>query len=252
MKTIELEPNQVHRGTLLLVNSEHPFYDSQMNGLVNADARTPDILIRRDAANILQLILQHILAKGQIIPVSGYRSAAEQTEIFKDSLRDNGEEFTRKYVAQPNHSEHQTGLAIDLGLNKGKIDFICPHFPYEGICERFRQTAPKHGFIERYAKEKESITGIGHEPWHFRYVGYPHSEIMVENQLAMEEYMEFIKKYTPEHPLVHEQKNGRKTWVYYVPQDKEKTVVAIPETTAYQVSGNNMDGYIVTLWGEQQ
>lgn len=81
-------------------------------------------------------------------------------------------------------SEHQTGLAIDLAENKEQIDFICPHFPYTGICGEFRAAAPRFGFIERYVSGKEQITGIGAEPWHFRYVGYPHSVIMAEKNYS--------------------------------------------------------------------
>lgn len=251
MKTITLEQNQVHRGTLLLVNEKYPLHSASVGGLANADARTPDILMRRDAANVLQLIFGKISANDRIIPVSGYRSFAEQTEIFEASLREHGEAFTRKYVALPNHSEHQTGLAIDLGLNEGEIDFIRPRFPYEGICGRFRETAPDYGFIERYAKDKEQITGIGYEPWHFRYVGYPHSEIMAQNHLALEEYMEFIRAYTEDRPLVHRQKNGRDTQVYCVSAQGAETDIRVPETAAYQISGNNIDGFIITVWGER-
>lgn len=64
-------------------------------------------------------------------------------------LQENGTEFTAKFVAMPGHSEHQTGLAIDLGLRQPDIDFIRPAFPYEGICQKFRELAPAFGFIER-------------------------------------------------------------------------------------------------------
>ncbi len=114
----------------------------------------------------------------------------EQTQIYEDSLRENGGEFTKKFVALPGCSEHQTGLAIDLGLCKEEIDFICPDFPYEGICQKFRQMAPDYGFVERYPAGKEKVTGIGHEPWHFRYVGRPHARIMTDRGLVLEEYLE--------------------------------------------------------------
>ena len=68
---------------------------------------------------------------------------AEQTQIFEDSLKENGAEFTQKVVAKPGCSEHQTGLAIDLGQNIPPIDFIRPDFPYYGICNKFR-TEPAH------------------------------------------------------------------------------------------------------------
>lgn len=76
-------------------------------------------------------------------------------------------------MAFPDHSEHQTGLAIDLAEDRPDIDFIRPQFPYEGICRKFRERAAEFGFVERYKSEKQKITGIGAEPWHFRYVGRP-------------------------------------------------------------------------------
>ena len=84
----------------------------------------------------------------------------------------------------------ETGLAIDLALNAPDIDFICPEFPRTGICRKFRELAPYYGFIERYQKAKEPITGISEEPWHFRYVGTPHSVVIAENGLSLEEYIE--------------------------------------------------------------
>lgn len=79
-----------------------------------------------------------------------------------------------------------------MGLNKQDIDFIRPDFPYDGICGEFRKVAPNYGFIQRYTEDKEKITGISHEPWHFRYVGYPHSQIITERGLSLEEYIEFV------------------------------------------------------------
>ena len=116
MKTIELEKEEIYCGNLLLVNKNYPLRDNNVKGLVPADVRFPNILMKRDVANVLQLIFEKISAGNSIVPVSGYRSLEEQTAIYDGSLKDNGEDFTRKYVALPNHSEHQTGLAIDLGL----------------------------------------------------------------------------------------------------------------------------------------
>ena len=122
-------------------------------------------------------------------PVSGWRSFEEQTDIYQNSLVKNGRSFTRKYVALPGHSEHQTGLAIDLGLRGPELDFIRPDFPYTGICQRFRERAVDFGFVERYPAGKEAVTGITHEPWHFRYVGPAHAREIVRRGLALEEYL---------------------------------------------------------------
>ena len=250
MKTIELKKEKVYCGNLLLVNAEYPLKNNNAESLIPADIRFPDILMKRDAAYVLQLVLEKICAGNSIVPVSGYRSLDEQFDIWNVSLRDNGEDFTRKYVALPNHSEHQTGLAIDLGLNEKEIDFIRPDFPYVGSCNEFRKAAPDYGFIERYAKDKEEITGISHEPWHFRYVGYPHSKIMQENGFSLEEYTQFIKAYLEDKKYLFEQAHRAEIEIYYVPAKDDKTLIKIPENCVYQISGNNIDGFVVTIWGK--
>ncbi|HCC35480.1 MAG TPA: peptidase M15 [Ruminococcaceae bacterium] len=249
MNTIKFSKDKIYSGNLLLVNLRHRIRSGTSMDLIPADTQLPGVLLRRDAANALRIILDEISAGSAIVPVSGYRSAAEQKSIYDGSLKDNGEEFTRKFVAPPHHSEHQTGLAIDLGLNKENIDFIRPDFPYEGICNAFRKIAPDYGFIERYPNKKEHITGIAHEPWHFRYVGYPHSEIMKEKSLVLEEYIDFIKRYTRDGNHLRVCKNRKTIEIFYVAADKSEAVtITVPKKTLCQVSGNNVDGFIVTVW----
>ena len=62
-------------------------------------------------------------------------------------------------------AEHQTGLAIDLGENGPEVDFLCPAFPDSGPCGALRRRAADFGFVLRYPKGKENVTGIGYEPW---------------------------------------------------------------------------------------
>ena len=248
MKTIRLEKKKIHCGNLLLVNAQYSLREIDTKELKAVDMCFPTILMKRCAANSLQLILKKISAGNTIVPVSGYRSKEEQTEIYDDSLKTNGEKFTRKYVALPDHSEHQTGLAIDLALNKKQIDFIRPEFPYEGICDEFRRTAPDYGFVERYAKDKEEVTGISHEPWHFRYVGFPHSKIMKENGFSLEEYMEFIKYSREDCGILYKSADKTEAEIYYLPAAENRTEITVPDTCVYQISGNNTDGFIVTVW----
>ncbi len=248
MKNIELQRQRLHHGDLVLVNAKHPLRRSEMQDMIPADMSFPDILMKREAANALKLIIEKISAGDSIIPVSGYRSPEEQGDIYMASLKDNGEDFTRQYVAMPEHSEHQTGLAIDLGVNKNKMDFICPDFPYDGICNEFRHAAAEYGFIERYEKGKEGLTGIAHEPWHFRYVGYPHSIIMKERGFALEEYTEYIKRYRNDCRLVYSTGRNLDVEIYYIPADDDCVVVSVPEDCVYRVSGNNTDGFVMTLW----
>lgn len=248
MKTQILAREQVYQGNLLLVNGRYPYHEGQREATLAPNERFSAVLLRRTAAEALRAAWRGIGTGDEIVPVSGSRSKSEQVQIYEQSLRDNGEAFTCRYVARPGHSEHQTGLAIDLGLRKDVIDFIRPDFPDTGICERFRQAAPDYGFILRYPKEKEDITGISYEPWHFRYVGCPHARLMAEQGLTLEEYIERIRRYRPDHRLSYPFSRGRQAEIYFLPAEDGGQAVNIPEGQYCQISGNNVDGFIVTVW----
>lgn len=175
--------------TLILVNGQHAYPADTAQDLIPVHEDYPNILLEHEAAQALAHFMKQLDGWRFIVPVSGWRSIEEQRMIYEESLRDNGPVFTEQFVARPGHSEHQTGLAIDLGLRQPSIDFIRPEFPYKGICQQFRELAPFHGFVERYPAGKEIITGVAHEPWHFRYVGMPHSERMARMGLTLEEYL---------------------------------------------------------------
>lgn len=173
----------------VLVNADHPYQDKKDKKLVTYPGT--DILLEEETAKMLYALLR-TLPRGEIVLVSGYRSFEEQEQIWKDSVAENGLEFTKKYVAKPGCSEHQTGLAVDLGLNAENIDFIRPAFPYEGVCQTFRKRAAAYGFIERYQKDKEAVTKIAAEQWHFRYVGAAHARAICEKHMALEEYIDWL------------------------------------------------------------
>ena len=224
MKKIVLDQEDLHRGILILVNEKYKIAwdvpkglavigntgrpeglnDKTLKRQANADALTghpEDVLLERQAGARLEQLMDEIDGWDVIAPVSGWRSRGEQQSIWDESMRDNGSEYTRTYVALPGHSEHQTGLAIDLGLRREHIDFICPEFPDTGVCGQFRERAADYGFVLRYPAGKENITGIGHEPWHFRYVGVPHARIMTEQGMTLEEYTDYIRQFdSPVHP----------------------------------------------------
>lgn len=228
-----MNKNSIYNGDLVLINYDYNLNIEFFNkNLVQFD--NSKIRLDQRAMDALKEIFKKLDIKDQILPVSGYRSHKLQKEIYEQSLIDNGEDFTRKYVALPGHSEHETRLAIDLGLNEGEIDYIRPHFPYHGICQEFRNLAPDYGFIERYLKDKIEITKISQEPWHFRYVGYPHSKIMSELNLCLEEYIYAIKSFDSNHPYIFEN--------YSIFYSKFLTNIS------GSVSGNNVDGYIITKY----
>lgn len=233
----------IHSGLLILVNSEHPIQHMERPVLAPAVPGS-DILLDTRAAAMLSGLISRLGAAGEIVPVSGWRSAEEQQEIWDGSILENGAEFTRKYVALPGCSEHQTGLAIDLALRADSIDFIRPEFPYDGICGRFRALAADYGFVERYKSGKEDITGIAAEPWHFRYVGRPHARIMCDMGLCLEEYVEYLRSYPYPERLLEVRGEIYEAEVGFA---GAREALGLPDAP-YQVSGNNVDGYIYTLW----
>ena len=233
----------IHSGLLVLVNAEHPIRRRERPVLAPA-APGSDVLLDTRAAAMLTGLISRLGAAGEIVPVSGWRSMREQREIWDGSMAENGTEFTRKYVALPGCSEHQTGLAIDLALRSDNIDFIRPDFPYDGICGRFRALAADYGFIERYQAGKEHITGIAAEPWHFRYVGRPHARLMSDNGLCLEEYVELLRSYTYPERLLETRGGVYEADVGFA---FAKSKLELPDAP-YQISGNNVDGYIYTLW----
>lgn len=143
-------------GALLLVNAAHAIQTSAAPDLVCVDPRWPEIQLERRAAGLLNACIRAVGGEHTIVPVSGWRSREEQQAIWDDTLVKEGEVFTRQYVALPGCSEHQTGLAIDLGLASEEIDFIRPNFPYSGVCGSFRKLAADYGFILRYPAGKDA------------------------------------------------------------------------------------------------
>lgn len=249
-----LKREAVHTGELILVNQEYA-YQEQSSRLspvgTEQEENAAEILFDHKAGILLNRLMAEIGGWEQIVPVSAWRSLQEQKQIWADSLAENGLEFTLKYVAVPGHSEHQTGLAIDLGLKQPEIDFIRPDFPYEGICQVFREKAISYGFTERYPAGKEQVTQIGHEPWHFRYVGAPHAAIMAQKGFVLEEYIAFLRGYGyGEKPYTVQTSSGQ-VLVSWVKAEDAVTELKIDNTHPYTISGDNVDGFIITEWRQK-
>lgn len=251
MSTLTLGRIGVHQGPLILVNAQHPYRPAEAPALAPV-GRSPGgqpVLLEQQAAKMMGHLMAAAGGQGEILPVSGHRSHAEQQAIYDDTLQKRGEAFTRQYVALPGHSEHETGLALDVTAAKEAFDFICPSFPSDGLSGRFSQLAALYGFILRYPKGKSDITGIAYEPWHFRYVGWPHSSLMAARGWTLEEYIDTLAHCEgPENALVcQEQEYAIRS--YTLPfGEGDALEVDLPTGVAWQASGNNIAGMVVTTW----
>lgn len=126
---------------------------------------------------------------------SVYRSIDEQKEILENFTKKYGEEYANSIVAKPGTSEHHTGLAIDLSI-KINDNFIIEGqdlLKYEKEFAIIHSFLSNYGFILRYPKNKEKITGYPYEPWHIRYVGNI-AKYICEKNITLEEYEELNEK----------------------------------------------------------
>ncbi|MBR5597476.1 MAG: M15 family metallopeptidase [Lachnospiraceae bacterium] len=184
---------------LLLVNKQHPIPENHtvelgtIAGSMKCDARIlPELFAMLQAAKNDGIYLS---------VCSPYRDLSRQEMLFNRKIRlymGYGYSYmdayikASEYVMVPGSSEHQIGLALDIISNN-----------YTSLDEGFEKTdagkwlkehCDEYGFILRYPKGKEHITGIGYEPWHFRYVGKAAATIIMDNEITLEEFVESISE----------------------------------------------------------
>lgn len=239
MRRVWLNRDAVYQGRLVLVNAAHPLRRQPRPEELEPVDQKGDVRLERRAAERLNALLAAV-GPG-IVPVSGWRSFEEQQDIYRSALREHGERFTRSFVALPGRSEHQSGLAIDLGEAREQVDFLCPEFPDRGACREFCRRMADFGWIRRYPAGREAVTGIAAEPWHFRYVGRPHAQVMERLGATLEEYVDLLREYPQHGP--HLREAGWEVW--YVPAGEGGCMVELPDGVSCRLSGNNVDGVVL-------
>jgi len=150
----------------------------------------PRKYLRPEAATALEeLFVEAKKLNLDLFATSGYRSYDKQKSIFDRNASRVGALEANKTSARPGQSEHQTGLAMDLTSSKVGYDLVQSFgTTAEGVW--LRENVHLFGFIIRYPKGKEHITGYSYEPWHVRYVGLEVAEYIYTHELTLEEYFE--------------------------------------------------------------
>ncbi len=145
-------------------------------------------MLRKEAAEALEDMFAAAEKDGiYLAGVSAYRSHETQKALFNRYVKQDGYEKARTYSALPGTSEHETGLAIDVTSSDGKCA-VQDCFGGTKESDWLEEHAAEFGFIIRYPKGKEDITGYKYEPWHLRYVGRELAEELAAEGLTMEEY----------------------------------------------------------------
>lgn len=238
--TIQISKDQVHKGNLVLVNKKYPIHKegvpTDIVNLYQNNELIQGYSLLDNTIQISTLVAEQFnkmvaaAARSEVnhfMISSGYRDNTEQKKLYQEMGSD--------YALPPGYSEHNVGLSLDIGSTLKSID-VAPEGSW------LKKYAWDYGFILRYPLDKSEITGIQYEPWHFRYVGLPHSIIMKEQHLTLEEYLKFLKEQKTYTTTI----NSKQYEISFVPLSEQMTF-EIPVNSMYELSGNNTDGVIVTI-----
>lgn len=260
--TAQVKTKDKFYGDLILVNNDHEYFSSgeedlvsimeknDENGIDYFTAVDYDYTIMRPAYDAMAAMIKDFYNKyfnDTLIIYGSYRTKEFQSKLYDE--RDTESEDA-PLVAKPGHSEHETGYAFDFSETE--------NYDYTGTgdFEWLNKNCYKYGFVLRYTKEKEKITEIRDEPWHFRYVGKAHAYYMTKNDLCLEEYIDLIRNsypYDSTH-LEFADEDGKNYEVYFYPSNdaEEVTSVPVPSGRKYDISGNNVDGFVVTVHKDEK
>jgi len=178
------------------VNKQIPIEaDYVPNNLVVPNLKSSgNLSVRNDSVDLLTKMFRDAEQEGVYLKIaSAYRSYSYQTSLFNNLANSVGVEEANKSTALPGHSEHQLGLAVDLDSVSGSCTIgSCFADTNEGSW--LSKNSYKYGFILRYPKNKEAITGYEYEPWHFRFLGIDLATALYESKLTLDEAQSYINK----------------------------------------------------------
>ena len=247
---VHMSPSDISKGNLILINHNHSYeIPDDIDLVLLEEHSTESYMVTGEDL----LLASHIVAplnemmdaffeetgRNTVSVISAFRSYDRQREIYDEYVELVGPDEARMWAALPGHSEHHAGLAIDFGFYQYGV---VRTFLGVGVNAWFRENSHNFGFVLRYDYPKSHITFTAYEPWHFRYVGLPHSHFMFNNDLALEEYVDFIAQHTADEP--YRAMFGDVLYEVFFTSD---TSIGVPWDLEADISGNNIDGFIVTV-----
>lgn len=191
---IKKENKKIEDWKLILVNYEHELPEDFEIDLTSIDKYRK---FDTRAIGELNLLLADMKKAGicNVWVQSAYRSVEHQRDLFYNKVKEyqkqgktkeEAETLTMQTINKPGTSEHNLGLAVDFNYVDNSFDTT------QGFAW-LQENAENYGFILRYQKEKETITKVDYEPWHWRYVGVENAKKMNELGMCLEEYIDFYE-----------------------------------------------------------
>lgn len=174
----------------ILINRSHPLPETFLPDFLtepsipfSAPPNDTRRLLQKEAAQAVTLLFAQAVSQGiGLVGISGYRPYIRQKELYENALQKGS-----TAVAPPGASEHQSGLALDISCASIALK-LENTFAETKEGKWLKKHAPLYGFILRYPKGKEEITGYPWEPWHIRYVGKSLALYLSLTGLTLEEY----------------------------------------------------------------
>lgn len=254
----------VNRGDQILVNDEYEYIRQGGEKLVsilekNDETDRDSFLVSDYDCQIIDRVYEPLALMmdafyeetdiSDVMVSEGYRTTAKQQELY-DEFISSGSDDDSYTVAKAGHSEHETGYAIDLAIYN-EDDETVSDFDGKGDYSWISENCYKYGFVVRYTKDKEKVTGMKADPGHLRYVGMAHAYYMHENDLCLEEYIDLLREHTYEgEHLKFKDDSDAHYEVYFIKSDESSNTTTISKRSGkkFELSGNNSDGFIVTIY----
>jgi len=269
----------ISRGSLVLVDKDHRYdvSESELDLVYVSQVKTVPFMMRPDyVTRLSQTVIAPLdemmqayideVGENTIYIYIAYRDEAAQQKTLDDFIASIGREAALRRVALPGHSEHHTGFAMDFGAMVNGVhhtfDYREPN--HHEPTKWFALNSYRFGFVLSFPEDRVEEGGTIYEPWHYRYVGYPHSHIMFDNNWPLSEYLEELRSYTSSRPLKVEYDNY--SYEIYFTTDSEIIItydtlgidasadtdiitsqVQAALSDRISISGNNIDGFIVTI-----
>lgn len=230
-----ISSEQISKGSLILVNEERPVSENTDGMVKIAEHKNEyysviddEIKLNKEAVEALNFLM------------ADYHEATDLNDFVVYGT-------TATYSAPdsfcPNYfPERLAGNTVDFAL-KGLSSYIA----FDGLDEEswVVKNCTKYGFIVRYPEGKQDKTGVKYCPWHLRYVGRLHASIMNDKNMCLEEYTEFLKGFDVDNPFTYKLDNDIYE-IYSIKSEGENTTAKLPLTGGYEISGDNIDTYIVS------
>lgn len=215
--------NVVYNQSLMLINSEKTLSNDFVADV--SEYKDTEVLMNSCMVEDYGKMSAEIIDKfgTKLFVMSSFRTAQEQEEISDEQGSDTAQ--------VSGASEHQSGLALDVYVS----GFAGEGFLKSDVGVWVNENCWKYGFIVRYGYGKSDITGIDFEPWHIRYVGFPHAEIIYNNSLSLEEYFEQL-----------EVGKFYKYGSYIITRQQGEDLEIPSGCESFVISDDNAGGYVIT------